>query len=288
VAPYNARMLDETCRLRDLVGVEDYARVVALEQEIWGESYGDVVPVALLAVTIKRGGILIGAFDASDRLVGFVYSLVGLKDDRPIQWSHMLGVVAGYRGSGLGRQLKLAQRRRALDQGLDLIEWTFDPLQAANAHLNLHRLGAVADEYFENVYGASSSPLHGRLPTDRLVASWHIADPHVERRLDHGARLDLRAAEIRDAPVALSTTRDGAWLRPDVHAGSSSSDRVLVQVPLGFTDLLREAPALAADWRSVTREILTGYLSRGYRVVDFFLDQARAAGSYLLATRGLK
>ena len=281
-------MLDGSYRLRDLVGVEDYARVVALEQEIWGESYGDVVPVALFAVTIKRGGILIGAFDTSDRLVGFVYSFVGLKDDRAIQWSHMLGVLARHRGSGLGRQLKLAQRRRALDQGLDLIEWTFDPLQAANAHLNLHRLGAVADEYFENVYGASSSPLHGRLPTDRLVASWHIADPHVERRLDRGATLDLRAAEIRDAPVALSATRDGAWLRPEVHAGSSTSDRVLVEVPLGFTDLLREAPALAAEWRSVTRETLTDYLARGYRVVDFFLDKARAAGSYLLATRGLK
>ncbi len=103
--------------------------------DIWGPGYADVVPTPILTVTVQRGGILIGAF-ADDRMIGFVYSLPGIKYGRPTQWSHMLGVVDDFRSDGIGYQLKLLQRDRALGMGLDLIEWTFDPLQAMNAHLN--------------------------------------------------------------------------------------------------------------------------------------------------------
>ena len=115
--------------------------------------------------------------------MGCAYSLPGIKDGRPTQWSHTLGVVPGARGTGLGTELKLAQRRRALAMGLDLIEWTYDPLQALNAHLNFTKLGAVVEEYEVNIYGDSSSPLHKGNPTDRFVAEWWIRKPHVERRL---------------------------------------------------------------------------------------------------------
>jgi len=155
--------------LRDVVSLEDCGRVVALEKEVWGLADGeDVVPLALLAATVSRGAILVGAFDG-DELAGFVYSLPAIRDGRLTQWSHMLGVSPAHRGSGLGRRLKLAQRDRALRMGIDLIEWTYDPLLAANAHLNFARLGVVAEEYKENVYGASPSPLHGPLPTDRFL-----------------------------------------------------------------------------------------------------------------------
>ena len=168
--------------VRDLTTLEELATVVDLEREVWGPGYDDVVPVPILAVTARRGGILIGAFE-DDRLVGFVYSLAGLKDGRPMQWSHMLGVADAARNRGLGRRLKSLQRDRALAMGLDLIEWTFDPMQAMNAHFNFAKLGAVASEYEENVYGESTSPLHRGNPTDRLVAAWHIREPHVQRRL---------------------------------------------------------------------------------------------------------
>src|SRR5262249_18405096 len=143
-----------------------------------------------LTISVKRGGILIGAFEAgaereasAERMIGFVYSLPGIKHGKPTQWSHMLGVLDAFRRDGIGRQLKLLQRERALAMGLDLIEWTFDPLQAMNAHLNFERLGVVAEEYEENIYGESTSPLHFGNPTDRLVAEWRLRDPHVERRL---------------------------------------------------------------------------------------------------------
>src|SRR5436190_4292764 len=109
---------------RDLTTLDDFAQVVELERTVWGIGYEDVVPVPILAVTVLRGGILVGAFDGK-RMVGFVYSLAGLKHGKPMQWSHMLGVLDEFRNDGLGHRLKLLQRDRALAAGLDLVEWTY-------------------------------------------------------------------------------------------------------------------------------------------------------------------
>src|SRR5260370_41904971 len=185
---------------RDLTRLEEFAGVVDIERVIWGPGYVDVVPTSILTISVKRGGILIGAFD-DERMVGFVYSLPGIKNGKPTQWSHMLGVLDEFRHDGVGRQLKRLQRERALAMGLDLIEWTFDPLQAINAHLNFAKLGVVAEEYEENIYGESASPLHKGTPTDRLVAEWRLRTPHVERRIggDRGAL--IRDASLADAPI---------------------------------------------------------------------------------------
>src|SRR4029079_8652380 len=136
----------QTVTYRDLTTLEDYADVVALERRIWGPGYDDVVPVPILAVSVLRGGILIGAFtrgterQAAETMVGFVYSLPGIKHGQATQWSHMLGVVAEYTHDRNGRPLQLLQRERTLAMGLELIEWTSDPMQALNAHLNFARL----------------------------------------------------------------------------------------------------------------------------------------------------
>src|SRR3984893_1453472 len=144
---------------RDLKTLEEFAQVVELERVIWGPGYDEVVPVPILAVTGKCGGILIAAFEG-ERMIGFVYSLPGIKYGKPMQWSHMLGVLDEFRNAGAGRELKLLQRERTIARGLDLIEWTYDPMQAMTAHLNSAKLGVVVEEYEENVYGESASPLH--------------------------------------------------------------------------------------------------------------------------------
>src|SRR5471030_129337 len=130
---------------RDLTTLEDFAAVVELEREIWGPGYDEVVPVPILAVTVLRGGILIGAFEG-DLMIAFVYSLPGIKHGKPTAWSHMLGVLDAFRSAGVGRELKRLQRERALAMGLDLVEWTYDPMQALNAHLNFTKLGVMAEE----------------------------------------------------------------------------------------------------------------------------------------------
>jgi predicted GNAT superfamily acetyltransferase len=277
---------------RDLTTLDDFATVVELEREIWGPGYDEVVPVPILAVTVMRGGILIGAFDGpssasgpsragsrdGDGMIGFVYSLTGIKHGKPTQWSHMAGVLRAFRGSGVGFQLKVLQRERALAMGLGLIEWTYDPLQALNAHLNFAKLGVVVEEYEINVYGESSSPLHKGNPTDRFVAEWFVGDARVEDRLRGAAPL---APVLTVEPVG-RTRPAGEWLAPAAVDLAVDARRVSVEIPTGFSEMLSAAPDLALEWRMTTRELFTTYFARGYQAVEFFLDRAARKGTYLL------
>jgi predicted GNAT superfamily acetyltransferase len=266
---------------RDLKTLDEYAAVVDLEREIWGPGYDDPVPVPILAVTVLRGGILIGGFDGG-RLIGFVYSLPGIKGGKPTQWSHMLGVVDEFRNDGIGYRLKLMQRERTIAMGVELVEWTYDPMQALNAHLNFAKLGVVVEEYEENVYGASNSPLHRGNPTDRFVAEWHVGAPHVERRLNRTGIVVIRADEVGDAPSLNRAAPAGEWLECANVDLEIDARRARVEIPLGFTDMLSRAPDLALDWRMATRTIFTTYFGRGYRAVDFLLDRTAGKGSYLI------
>jgi predicted GNAT superfamily acetyltransferase len=270
--------------LRDLKTLDDFKQVVELEKLIWGVDYDDVVCVPILAVTVKRGGVLIGAFE-NDRMVGFVYSLPGIKDAKPTQWSHMLGVIDEYRNAGLGRTLKLEQRLRSIDVGCDLVEWTYDPMQALNAHLNFVKLGVVVEEYGINVYGESSSVLHKGTPTDRFIAQWWIREPHVVRRIESKPLGAVRVHEVADAPVVNRTKAAGRWLACESHDLGISERRMWVEIPTGFTEMQAQEPDLALDWRMKTREIFTTYFGRGYRAVDFALDKANGRGRYLLALK---
>jgi predicted GNAT superfamily acetyltransferase len=265
---------------RDLHTHDDFAAVVDLQRAVWGRAE-DNIPAWMLAASVERGAILVGA-DADGRLVGFVYSVPGLRNGQPLQWSHMLGVLPEHRSSGLGRRLKLAQRERTIAQGLDLIEWTFDPLVATNANLNVTRLGAVVEEYLENVYGVSASPLHGGLPTDRFVASWRIRSPHVQRRLEAGP-LIARDASVTQAAAVIETVPFGKWRQPAGEPRLDCADmRLFVEIPFGFIDMLRETPSEALAWRLVTRRIFTNYFGRGYRVVDFIGSRESGRAGYLL------
>jgi predicted GNAT superfamily acetyltransferase len=266
---------------RDLTTLDQFAQVVDLERVIWGPGYEEVVPVPILTVTAMRGAILIGAFDGG-RMIGFVYSMAGIKDGRAMQWSHMLGVLDEFRSAGVGRELKLLQRERTLAMGLDLVEWTYDPMQAMNAHLNFAKLGVVVEEYEENVYGESSSPLHGGNPTDRFVAEWWVRKPHVERRIARRGAFVVRASELADAVAVNRMSASGDWLESVDVDLSLEARRLVVHIPTGFTDMLARNPELALGWRICTRAIFTTYFDRGYRAVDFMLDRAGRRGSYLL------
>ena len=272
--------------IRDLATIEDCRAVAALEREVWGYADAeDVVPPPVLIVSVKRGGILLGAFDDSGTMKGFVYSIPSVKDGRLTQWSHMLGVVKDARDAGLGLRLKLAQRDRALAMGVDLIEWTYDPLQALNAHLNFARLGVVVEEYEENIYGDSSSPLHRGSPTDRFVAEWKLTVPHVERRIAAPGVGLIRDAAIVTAPLVNPSREAGQWLAPGPPSLGLDASRVLVEIPVAYSTMQLENPALALEWRMASREIFQHYFARHYRAVDFFLSREAGRGHYLLAVR---
>jgi predicted GNAT superfamily acetyltransferase len=272
-----------TIELRDIVDLAGCRAVVAVEEAVWGAG-SEIVPASVLLVSAKRGGILIGAFEAA-RLVGFVWSLAGLRDGRPTHWSHMLAVVPDARGRALGVRLKLAQRERALAQGVDLIEWTFDPLQAANAHLNLARLGAVAGTYLVNAYGEMQGALHRGTPTDRLVAEWWIRDRRVRTRAADGGG---ERSGPTEGPAALKATRGERWTEPDAARLDLEAPEVLLPVPPRFTEMQREAPDLALRWRLAARDVFTTYFARGYRADDFVREGKEEGGCYVLrlAQRG--
>lgn len=271
-------------QIRSIESLDECRQIVALEKSIWGYTDAeDVVPSPVLIVGVKRGAILLGAFDAAGAMRGFVYSIPAIRHGQLTQWSHMLGVVPDARGFGLGRQLKLAQRVRALAMGVDLIEWTFDPLQGVNAHLNFARLGVVAEEYEENIYGESSSPLHRGTPTDRLIAQWRLSAPHVERRVESDAVALVRDASVADAPVANPSQSTAAGLTPGPSDLALDAARILIEIPAGFSDIQRRDPQLALEWRLSTRRTFQHYLARGYRAVDFFLAAKAGRGHYLLA-----
>src|SRR5687768_339293 len=268
--------------IRDLTTIDEFRQVVALEQAIWGYTDpGDIVTVPVFIFTVHRGATLIGAVTAQGTMVGFAYGVVGLKDGRAMQWSHMAGVLPEFRG-GLGYRLKLAQRERALKQGLDLIEWTFDPLQAMNAHFNFAKLGGVAEEYAVNFYGESTSALHRGTPTDRLVLSWKITEPHVIRRLEPAA-LRARAHEVAEARVVNTTQLEGEWRKVATINLALDDRRVWIEIPTGFTEMQQQAPERALQWRMDVRQMFENYFAKGYRAVDFVLQRDAGFGRYLLA-----
>ena len=294
--------------IRDLTSIDEFRQVVALEQAIWGYTdSADLVTVPVFIFTVHRGATLLGAFDPStpagprdadpsslragpstpagpERMVGFAYAVMGMKNRRPMQWSHMAGVLPDFRG-GLGYRLKLAQRERALSQGLDLIEWTFDPLQAMNAHFNFAKLGGVSEEYAANFYGESTSALHRGTPTDRLVLSWRIAEPHVIRRIEQTASLRVRAHDVSEAPIVNPTGRDGPWRKVTSIDLSRDDRRVWIEIPTGFTEMQQQAPERALQWRMDLRQMFAAYFGRGYKAVDFVLQREAGFGRYLLARR---
>lgn len=178
-------MTDDAITIRRLSELEEFGRCVDLQKAIWGFDDLDVVPLRLFVVASKIGGQVFGAFDG-DRMIGFAMAVPGYRNGRSYLHSHMAAVLPDHQGQGIGRRLKLRQRADALDRGIELVEWTFDPLEFRNAHFNIERLGVIVRRYVRNQYGVTSSPLHGGLPTDRLVAEWWLASPRVKKMVEEG------------------------------------------------------------------------------------------------------
>jgi predicted GNAT superfamily acetyltransferase len=182
--------------IRSCRGFDELDACVRLQIDTWGYSDGDVIPRRVFIVSQRIGGQVVGAFDVTraenpdgraENLIGFAMSLPGVKAEEepgaaplPYLHSHMLAVAEGYRNDGIGRQLKLFQRLEAIGRGIDLMEWTFDPLEIKNSFLNIHKLGVIVRSYTSNFYGVSSSRLQGGLLTDRLHAEWYLRSGPVQ------------------------------------------------------------------------------------------------------------
>lgn len=205
----------DTIELRRCHAIEEFHACVALQKEVWNFSDADLVPLRMFVVADKVGGQVMGAFDGKD-MIGFALSVPGTRSGHVYLHSHMLAVRKEFRNGGLGRRLKLMQREEALSRGIDLIEWTFDPLEIKNAYLNIEKLGAIARRYNVNQYGITSSPLQGGLPSDRLIAEWWLKSKRVESLLSGGTRAAFHREDEIAVPAeiyawkAATETRDQA------------------------------------------------------------------------------
>ncbi len=254
--------------IRRLSSLEEYQACADFQEEVWGRGFSEKVSAAILMIANRLGGIAAGAFDASGTLHGFVFGLTGVVDGRLVHWSDMLAVRSEGRDRGLGTRLKLYQREALLAQGVREMRWTFDPLQARNAHVNFSKLGIVCRDYVENMYGHTDSPLHRGIGTDRFIARWFMDSPRVESRIRR-ATGGRRAGPVTGLPSALSVDTSAAYPVPGSPMLSLEDPRVLVPVPADVNLVMGTDLDLAVRWREATRKVLTHYFSRGYEAREF-------------------
>jgi predicted GNAT superfamily acetyltransferase len=269
--------------IRDPGTHAEFEACVALQEEVWGVGFSERVPVAILKVSRRLGGVVSGAWDASGELVGFVFGMMGWIEGEPVHWSDMLAVRPGLRDEGLGSRLKWHQRRVLMERGVNRVYWTFDPLESRNAYLNLEHLGVVVREYEEDMYGDSDSPLHRGLGTDRFIALWQLDSERVRRRAGEEGMSSGRRPRPRAVPALTAAAKDDPP-EPGTPRLELSDPVISVAIPAHIHDLKKADPALARRWRVATREALTHYLSGGWEVQG--LERAGNLSRYLLVREG--
>ena len=194
----------ERVEIRPLDSLAEFERTVSIQRRVWGFDEADLVAPRLFGVFSRIGGSCLGVFSGAE-MIGFSLAFAAFKPGgRPYWHSHMAAIEPALHHRGIGYRLKLRQREEALGAGLDLIEWTFDPLQSRNAYFNIEKLGVEIEAYLPNFYGVTSSELHGSLPTDRLVAAWHLRSPRVLERLAGRRPAGAPAAFKIETPARIS------------------------------------------------------------------------------------
>lgn len=264
--------------IRDLESIDDIRKVPPVEQAVWGGDDRDIVPVLLLIAAKEAGSILIGAFD-QQRLIGFVFGFPGLEHGKISIHSHMTAVLPQYRDLNLGYQLKLAQRERSLAMNIRLITWTFDPLQARNAHFNFAKLGVVSDRYKIDFYGRESTSTLHQNGTDRLWVSWFLESDRVRARLTPtGASPAIQEPHM----LLVRCDEQGRPVRGDLGSALAAAS-VGIQIPSEIGAIEERDSGLAVDWRQATRGAFVECLKSGFYVVDFLRGSSpQSPGTYIL------
>jgi len=255
--------------LRDLTSREDFERTVELQCQTWGRDCGEIVPPAVLMLVQKIGGVVVGAFEPGGELVGVLFGVTGVKEGSLVHWSHLAAVREDWRDRGVGQTLKREQRRRLRAMGVERALWSFDPLVARNANLNLNRLGARVLEYLPDLYGVDPKTKPDTvIGSDRFLVEWDLSAEGTPEYAEN--------PEAADTPTI--TVSDGS--HPDTPLPAAA--QVLVEIPPDIQTLKRQNPDLAKAWRGLTRRAFQHYLASGYRVAGFVRDPTAGGGHYVV------
>lgn len=251
--------------VRDLTKYEEFLQVREVQQQVWGFTGGEGLYPPVLNTAAENGGTVIGAFDGG-KMIGFIYGFVGIHYDRRLKLcSQTMGILSEYRNKGIAAMLKWAQRQRVLENGIDLITWTYDPLEAPNARLNLHTLGGVAHIYKCNIYGENFGALGKGLPSDRFLVEWWLNHADVQQRAT-----GLKPEPIGvGSPIANRCTGSSGDRKIEALDLELKDPIVRVEIPNDLQAIKKANMALALDWRLKTRELFEAYFARGYEAIDF-------------------
>jgi predicted GNAT superfamily acetyltransferase len=254
--------------VRPVETMAEYRAVEAIQRQAWAMPHDlEVVPLHLLVTAVKNGGMVLGAF-RGEEMVGFVFGFPGLTAEGKLkQCSHMMGVLPGVQGGGVGYALKRAQRAFVLAQGLDLITWTYDPLESRNAYLNVAKLGAVCRSYLRDFYGEMADGLNAGLPSDRFEMEWWIDSERVVRRLAAAQRRPPAAVPVVQANA--THVMPGGLVAPGTLRFGADAAAIRVEIPADYQAIKAADPELAREWRLATRQLFEACFEQGYSVVDF-------------------
>jgi predicted GNAT superfamily acetyltransferase len=251
--------------VRDLTQYDEFLQVRDVQQQVWGFTGGEGLYPPALRTAAENGGIVIGAFDGG-RLIGFVYGFVGIHADRRLKLcSQTVGVLPEYRNRGIAATLKWAQRQRVLENGIDLITWTYDPLEAPNARLTLRTLGGGAHFYQRNVYGENFGALGTGLPSDRFLVEWWLNSEPVARRAT-GLKPEPLGGGSPIANRCAGTSGDRTIEALDLNL---ETPIVRIEIPNDLQAIKQTNMALALDWRLKMRDLFEAYFARDYEAIDF-------------------
>lgn len=269
----------DTVQIRPLSTLDEMRVAVELQRVYWGDNLESVIPAHMLLSLANYGGHVLAALDG-DVMVGVLVGFLGTstqETNRPAMAnlqlvSKRMVVLPAYRNRDIGYRLKLTQRDLAVKQGIRLVTWTFDPLVAANAHLNIRKLGGISHAYHENYYGTEGE---GGLTiagsSDRLFVEWWVTNRRVEERIN-GKRggLSLRQYLEADTPILNPSTAETSgtpW--PSEKLLSAAGSLALVEIPVDYVSIARSDTMLAQAWRAHTRDLFGRLLTKGYLVTDF-------------------
>ncbi len=277
-------------QIRTINTPHELALVVDLQRVVWPGPDIEFVPVHMLLTATHNGGLVAGAW-AGEILAGFVFGFLGYHDHggtrRLKHCSHMLGVHPDWRDAGVGFALKRYQRCQVLRQGIDHVTWTYDPLLARNAHLNIAKLGAVCNTYLVDLYGDLADGLNRGLSTDRLQVDWWVNTPWVAEHVsgDPAPRPGL-AAHLAAGALALNPPdANGEPVPPAAPVAGALPAAILLDLPSDFHALKAADPDFALRWRLGVRDAFRELFARDYVISDFLYEPGLPPRAAYILTR---
>ncbi len=263
----------------------DFKACEDIQKEVWHSQDIDTVPAPFLMAAARCGGILLGAYNSLGDLIGFVFSILGVLNEEPVQHSYMVAVRMAYRNFDIGFKLKLAQRKEALKRKIPAMTSSFDPMLPANAYFALGKLGAWSAGYEENFCGETTSASDRGLPTDRLITYWDLENHSVAKKLETGPPLRDFKKELKQRPIInqlVEVAPGMANCSPvKLHC---TEDQFLFEVPYNLPEIKSRDLGIALEWQGKMRQVFRHYFKKDYAATDFWVmeQDGRLRAFYLL------